>query len=74
MEELHFTTFQERFQFLQSQIENKVRHKTTDGLNYVIESVENIRECQFNDLIKIILLRKRQKLLLFLTATIIPQN
>ena len=52
MEELHFTTFQERFQFLQSQIENKVRHKTTDGLNYVIESCENIWECQFNDLVK----------------------
>ena len=52
IEELHFTTFQERFQFLQSQIENKVRHKTTDGLNYVIESCENIWECQFNDLVK----------------------
>ena len=52
MEELHFTTFQERFHFLQSQIENKIRHKTTDGLNYVIESCENIWECQFNDSVK----------------------
>ena len=52
IEELHFTTFQERFQFQQSQIANKVCHKTTDGLNYVIESCENIWECQFNDLVK----------------------
>ena len=51
-EELHLTSFQERYHFLQSQIENKVRHKTTDGFNYVIESFENIWECQFNDLVK----------------------
>ena len=46
MEELQLTTFQERFHFLQCQIENKFFQKTMDGLHYVIS------ECQFDDLVK----------------------
>ena len=45
MEELQFTTFQERFRFLQKQVDEKLTHRTTDGPYFRIESCKNVWEC-----------------------------
>ena len=52
MEELHFTIFQERFRFLQKQVDEKVTNRTTDGFYFRIERCEYVWECQFKAIVK----------------------